>query len=285
MRWLVTGASGFIGSHAVRRLADAGCEVYALARSIGTPESNTVSALKTDLFSLKDFIPDEQIDAVFHAAAVAPTVGQDEDALMQVNADGTRAVAEWSMRHNVPHFFHCSSVSLYGNVSGTVDEQTAVRQPDMYGQSKQAAEDYLCAVRADKGAVMLRLPGVIGQGAHNIWLTQVLELLRSNTRVGYYNPKTHFNNAVHVDDLITFAMQLASREPLAKCEPMVLGAEGAIAIKDLLEQMREWAGSTSILEALEEPRPSFTLDASKAKQYGYVPMKITKMVKDYVESA
>jgi UDP-glucose 4-epimerase len=146
-RVLVTGGSGFIGSHVVDKLEDAGFEprIYDLQPS-PHHEPGTVDTAIGDLFdgeALRAAI--DGCDAVVHLAAYADVgivADQPVDA-EECNARGTMAVLE-AARATGTRVIYCSTIWVYGaSGDGLIDEEAPLGLPDhLYTASKLAGEMY-----------------------------------------------------------------------------------------------------------------------------------------------
>lgn len=142
-RVLVTGAAGFLGSHLVSRLIEAGAEVCALdqpnARGWSRVERETLAAtLRTDVRTLAEPIHDRllgDIDAIFHLAAVG-VVGETGDVreLATGNIDGTLAGLLAAQRLG-SRFLYCGSCFEYGAGAGWT-EQALPAPTTEYGAAK-----------------------------------------------------------------------------------------------------------------------------------------------------
>ena len=141
---LVTGATGFIGSHLALRLAGQGASVRGMARSAAKGiwlSERGVEIVEGDLIDS---------DSLRRAArgcsvvfSVAGWTGQPRtyDAPWQVNVDGTRALVEAAIEAGARRVVHTSSIAAYGPVAeGVVDETWPLRATDAYGASKARSE-------------------------------------------------------------------------------------------------------------------------------------------------
>jgi dihydroflavonol-4-reductase len=95
MRVLVTGASGFVGAHVARRLAERGDEVVGLSRSVPPPEARVAEHVAADLLDVEALRRAvDGCDAVVHVAALYAYDRRDAARMEAVNVEGTRAVLE-----------------------------------------------------------------------------------------------------------------------------------------------------------------------------------------------
>ena len=145
-RVLVTGGSGFIGSHVVDKLRDAGHEpvIYDLRPSPWHDDVETVIGCLSDVDALTDAL--RGCGAVAHLAAAADVdeVQRDPLAAEQANARGTASVLEAARRAEVGRVVYASTVWVYSDCEGThVDEQTPLPAPaHLYTATKLAGEMY-----------------------------------------------------------------------------------------------------------------------------------------------
>lgn len=134
MEYLVTGATGVVGSHLVCHLVEAGHDVVAVTRSRSNAahlpdEITVVEGDITDKESLRE--PMTGVDGVFHIAAWAYLgPGPDNvETAERVNVDGTRNVFELMDELEVPKGVYTSTVGLFSDVQGPVDETDLPDRP------------------------------------------------------------------------------------------------------------------------------------------------------------
>lgn len=139
MRLLLTGASGFIGSHLVKRLRS-DHEVYAMSRcSLGDWFHGEVcrweATERLDLATLPT-----EIDVVCYGATSRRHRDgwAAHDDLMAVNVDGVVPLLDWARQANVRQFIYLSTGSVYG--AGSAEEDARPVPRDFYGASKLAGE-------------------------------------------------------------------------------------------------------------------------------------------------
>ena len=151
---LVTGGAGYIGSHVVRQLGEAGETVISLDNlSMGFREAITAGDLiigDTGDFKLLDKIFSEHdIDTVMHFAAhtIVPESVTDPLKYYSNNTANSRILLECCAKHDVKHFVFSSTAAVYGiPPDGKASEATATLPINPYGTSKLMTEWMLRAI-------------------------------------------------------------------------------------------------------------------------------------------
>src|ERR1700756_5203453 len=144
MKAFVTGATGFVGSHVARALAEQGAELRLLVR----PSSRTdnISDLRAEV-AMGDLCEPESLrtvmsgcEYVFHVAADYRIWVRDPEQMYRANVEGTRAVLQAAMQAGVRRVIYCSSVATMGFTDSEqiVDEETPVLLGDMVGHYKRS---------------------------------------------------------------------------------------------------------------------------------------------------
>jgi dihydroflavonol-4-reductase len=167
---LVTGASGFIGSHVVAALAAAGHEVRAFDRRAPAETPAGVEAVCGDV--LDDDALARAVhgcDAVFHLAALYSYARAHARAMQAVNVDGTRAVLDAAARAGVRRVVHTSSCATCGPVAGRAateaDEPPAWELAVPYKRTKLEGERLaLGAARNGLDVVVVNPTTPVGPG-------------------------------------------------------------------------------------------------------------------------
>src|SRR5947207_9198656 len=140
----VTGATGFVGSHVARALAEQGAGLRLLVRA----NSNTknIADLKADLVTgdLRDPASLEkgiaECDVVFHVAADYRLWVRDPEEMYRSNVEGTRAILEAARKNGVRRVVYTSSVATMGFTSNgqSADENSPVSLDNMIGPYKRS---------------------------------------------------------------------------------------------------------------------------------------------------
>ena len=151
MKVLVTGGAGFIGSHLVDLLVDAGHDVTVLDNfSTGRPENldhhmNQIRLVKCDI-SMPGAWFDElrEVKWVFHLAALADIVPsiQNPTGYFRANVDGTFNLLQAAKAEGVERFIYSASSSCYGIPDGyPTNEFAEIRPQYPYALTKRMGEE------------------------------------------------------------------------------------------------------------------------------------------------
>lgn len=242
-RFLITGASGFIGRRVLATLSGQGHRCRRLVRR-ADPDPAAVRADLADPSALLAACAD--IDCVIHCAGFAHAFAarsSDETHLhWQVNFAGTRNLVEAAGRAGVKRFVFLSSVKAMAEPGDACADEDFPGEPESaYGLAKKAAE---AAVR-DAGrsygmhVVNLRLSMVYGAGGRGN-----LERMARLVRKGLFPPLPENGNRrslVHVDDVVGAILAVASDARAAGQTYIVCGPE-APSGRQLFDAIREVSG-------------------------------------------
>ena len=173
MKAFVTGGSGFIGQHVIRKLIQRGYDVHALARS--SQSADIVSSLGasvvrgdiTDVESMREGMTGS--DVVFHIAAWYKIGADDWIKAETINVGGTRKVLRLAHELGVPKIIYTSTIVVFGDTKGElVDESYFQGAPFLseYDRTKWLAHYKVAEPLIEKGApITIVIPGgVYGPG-------------------------------------------------------------------------------------------------------------------------
>jgi len=286
---LVTGGSGFVGSHLAGRLAAAGAWVRALVRRRGEYpglSSPNVSQMEGD------FVDPETArracDGMAFVVHSAATIGSDLADARRVNAGGTAALAAAAREAGCRRFVHVSTISVYDwERGGSVFDETAPLKTvekayphtpaasPHYGLSKAEAERALQAeMERGLAATILRLGAVLGVHPNSSWAVLVPAKIREgqvSLAGGSALPWTHVEN-------VGLAMELALSNPAAVGRAYNV-VDGHIPWRRYVEDVRSWfpdAPPAPGADEPETPQGSFVSHCSNDRiraELGYAPLR------------
>ena len=227
MRALVTGATGFVGSHLVDALQRRGATVTALARSAEKAASLTSQGVRVVAGHLHDETALLQAardqDVVYHVAGVV--AARNEAEFLRANRDGTKHVVAAAESAGTRNFVLVSSLAAGGpSPRGlALDGSEPPRPVTSYGKSKLASEEVVRSSRLQWSIV--RPPMVYGPRDREV--LKVFRLVRYGI-APLFGDGTQELSAIHAADLAN-ALVLASEAPTGKtyvaCHPEIFTSE------------------------------------------------------------
>ncbi len=246
-RVVVTGGTGFLGSHLVRRLLREGAEVHVVSRSITPKRSGRAAGVPvwhpldlTEKAEPARVLALIRPDVVFHLAAYGTSPAQSDAELMaRVNTCGTLYLLEACRRAGRPLVIHASSCSerALADLSDYSDQRT------LYAATKLAATG-ICQAYDREGivpCVIARLFTVYGPGepSHRLIPTVARALLRGETpHVSAGDQRRDF---IYVDDVIEGLLHLACA-PSAPGQLIEIGTGKGISVHDVVETLVRLSG-------------------------------------------
>ena len=140
----VTGATGFVGSHVARVLAEQGAALRLLVRA--GSDTRNIEGLNAErvVGDLRDPASIERAmagcDTVFHVAADYRLWVRDPEQMYRANVEGTRAILDAARKNKVRRVVHTSSVATMGFTSNghLADEDSPVKLQSMIGPYKRS---------------------------------------------------------------------------------------------------------------------------------------------------
>lgn len=207
---LVTGATGFIGRAVCRALAAAGHSVRAGGRRPALPPDPGAPRITTQRLDLDrpEDLPAALagVDAIVHAA-----YGRLEAMPRQL-----AGLLEEAERAGVSRFIHFSSIAIYGNATGQVDETRAPEPPfGPYERAKLACEEKLRAwARPGRSAIALR-PGIVYGPGGALWNEKIERRIRAGAWGTFGRQGEGAAALVHVEDVASAVAAALAASPEA----------------------------------------------------------------------
>ena len=183
---VIFGGAGFIGSHLARAHEDAGDRVV-----VADLHPKAAHHVQVDVRDRVRLELDQPPARVYNLAAVHRTPGHAPSEYYETNVAGAINVCRWMTEVGAGNCTFTSSISVYGHVSGSVDERVAPAPVSDYGKSKLLAEAVHeeWAKGATERAVQIVRPAVIfGQGEGGNF-TRLARALRAGRFVIPGNPQ------------------------------------------------------------------------------------------------
>jgi dihydroflavonol-4-reductase len=245
---LVTGATGFIGSHLVELLLKQKYAVRVLLRKTSDTawlEGLPVEFVYGDLFDADALARAVTgVDYVFHSAGV--TKAKTEQEYYRGNTDGVMNMLEAVSRHctEVKRFVQISSQTAAGPSPGAapVTEDVPPHPITTYGKSKLKAEQ-ICAEFMDRIPItILRPPAVYGPRDKDIYEFFNTMSKGLQPMVGM---KEKFVSLIHVGDLVR-GFILAAESDRARGETYFISSDRVYGWKEVGEVSRQALGKSAV---------------------------------------
>ena len=271
-RYVVTGATGFLGGALTEALLSAGHEVTALGRNRDRLVYLRSLGALADMMELEEDVGNlankfgTKPDAVIHCAALSRAWGP-ASAFERVNVRGTSRVVQAALLGECRHFVSISSPSIMFRL----EDRLKVREDEIppmpinaYARSKGAAE-VLVKAADPMPRTILRPRAIYGIGD----VTLLPRLGNACRRpIPYVNDGRAATDPTHVDDVVGAIRGVLDHGPPAECRTYNISGGVAVPIWTLIRRAAEKLGLT--------PRPwAMSADAALALARGaetFMPM-------------
>jgi dihydroflavonol-4-reductase len=257
MRVFVTGGTGFIGGHVVRKLRERGDEVRALVRSPdkGAALTELGCELVAGTLSSKDAIRTgmEGCDAAIHGAAVYEVgiPSSEHRAMYEANVIGTDNVLRATLEAKLDRVVYISTVGAFGNTKGRVVDESyqhpGTGYTSYYEETKVEAHRLATRLIAEEAlpCVIVQPGGVYGPDDHSALGRQMNQFLAGRMPLIAF-PELGFN-MVHVDDVAAGVLLALDQGKIG--EAYVLGGQ-ITTMRELIQTLARVAGKKAPKRAL-----------------------------------
>lgn len=234
---LVTGASGFTGSVLVRKLAEAGANVRAIARK--SSNIDHLRDLNIQWFIGEVFDPEvvkhatEGVEYIFHVAAAFRQAKVKKQDYYNVHVQSTKLLASAALNNpNFKRFIHVSTIGVHGHIDHPpADENYRFAPGDDYQITKAEAELWFreFATKNNLPFSVIRPSAIYGPGDRRL-----LKLFKMATKPLFplLGSGKCLYHLIHVEDLCE-AMILAAVHPNANGEVFIVGDESPIPTEEI----------------------------------------------------
>jgi nucleoside-diphosphate-sugar epimerase len=251
MRLLVTGGTGFIGSHLAEEGRRRSADVVVLGLT-NRPEEMANAELLTRMGAevLSGSITDAELcrrasrgaTHVFHLAVAMREGGKRDEFFESINLDGTRHLLEAASVQRVERFVYCSTIGIYGHrAPGITREDSPLAPGNIYERTKVAAERLVreFAEKCALPAVVLRPADVYGPRDQRL-----LKLFKgvSRGRFPLFGSGSGRRHMVYVDDVVSAFFKACERDT-AVGEGLIIAGPRPCTLRELVEEVTRATGS------------------------------------------
>jgi nucleoside-diphosphate-sugar epimerase len=238
MKCLVTGGTGFTGSHLTRRLLQKGHQVVALDNQ---PGLFFAELKKLGAEILIGSVSDRQVvdravqgcEVVHHVAAAFRKVNLPKKVYWDVNVEGTRYLLQAALDRRVRKFVNCSTCGVHGDIKGDQANENSPIAPEDYYQYTKYEGEKVVAEFVDKGMsiVTLRPTAIYGPGDPERFL--MLFKMVSNGRFLMFGSGEAHYHPLYIENLVD-AFELAAAADNGRGQAYLIGDERHYSLNELV---------------------------------------------------
>ena len=241
MRILITGGSGFIGTHLIKKLSSDGHDIYNLDK-INSP------ALPPDKQKIIDILDIDvndvffdNIDTIIHLAGMVSVPKSFEDPINSFgnNTFCTIKLLSAAHLHKIKKFIFSSSAAVYGSKEGAVSETDITEPNSPYGLDKLASEKYIQMYCQQWGIdyLIFRFFNVYGEGQNPQYAGVIsafnVAAQKKNPLI-VYGDGEQTRDFISVNDVCNYVSRLIIT--VVKNEIFNVGTGNSISINSLAKQ-------------------------------------------------
>jgi nucleoside-diphosphate-sugar epimerase len=227
---LITGTSGFIGSHLMKKLPD----------HISVLEND---GKNVDLRFRNEVLKMKKVDIVIHLAGKIPSEKNfSKNIFFEHNVLGTLNVLEYCVKNKIKKMIYVSSY-IYGNPKkNPINEKEIIQPHNTYTKSKSLAEE-LCKIYGEKfgiNLIILRPFNIFGSSLKNNFLiSNILKSIKNNKSITIVN-KNDKRDYLYIDDFVDAIIKMIDYD--CNFEIFNVGSGKCISFEKLVNLFEQKSG-------------------------------------------
>lgn len=249
---LVTGASGFLGTHLIRKLNTGDLNIRPVFRNTLISGTGVIIQTINGDTNWNNALSD--INVVIHCAArvhiMNETVGDPLEAFREVNLHGTLALAKAAAAAGVIRFIFVSSIKVNGESTTNRAPYKSSDEPspeDPYGVSKAEAEEGIKLIADETGmeVVIIRPPLVYGPGVKANFAA-MLKLTSTGIPLPFGCINQNKRSMVYVENLISLIVECISN-PNAANQTFLVSDDHDLSTKEFVKGLSVGLGKSGLM--------------------------------------
>lgn len=181
----------------------------------------------------------KDIDVIYHLAAAQHEMNIPDQVFYQVNVEGTENLLGNAILAGVKRFLHGSTIGVYGDMRGEIDETTPTKPDNIYGRSKLEGEKVVLNCRHNIPVTIIRICEVYGPSDRR--LLKLFKAVKKNMFPIIGDGK-NLHHLIFVDDLIDGFFKAMDTEKAAG-EIFVLGGREVLTTREIVETVARVVGA------------------------------------------
>ena len=274
MKILVTGGAGFIGSHLVKALIEAGHQVVVadiLLRGNKIEKSvfEKIEFHNVDVRNAEKMIElSKGCSLIIHFAAVlgVDVVADNPVETMDTEIIGTRNICNAAILNGIDQIMYASTSGVYGHsaIDQTVTETINVDPRTSYAIAKRYNEIYLAALNQEKGlnSISIRFFNIYGPRQDNrMVIPRFVEQAEKNEPITVYGSGNQTRDFTYVADAVKACLLLM--ENIKGSEIYNIANENEMSILELAETIKKIYNSKSVVELVNSPSKRYDFEVGR----------------------
>lgn len=245
--YLITGGAGFFGTILKQHLLEQGAQCVSIDIKPDSFKHQNFKAYRGDINDnrlMKKIFSAHKFDAIFHCAALLAHVKKDLKKLWHANVDGTENVCKYAVKNNIKKIIFISSNCLWAkNFDKPVTEQEPPSPIEIYGKSKQKAEQILYSYQSKIDSIIFRSPTIMDEGRLGL-LGILFEFIDENRKLPIVGDGNNRYQFIYAKDLARACEQALA---VKKTEIYNIGSDNVKTFNEVYTYVIRKSGSKSRL--------------------------------------
>lgn len=283
MRLFITGGGGFAGRNISEYFIQSGNKVVATYRTGHPQRIPGVQYVRQELS--EEIKIEGHFDAIIHTAVSKSGKELPVTDYVRDNVESAKNIVCFARKNGIRTVIYFSTRTVYGEIrKKEIFEENDIINPNKYGATKRIAEQIFQEAK-DLNTIGLRIPNIIGPGAHDIWLTDITSKIQKNesVEISDYNTK----NLVAIGDVSKFIDKLVKQSlngTYFKYNIINLSCAETVNNLEIAEHIRQKLGSSSNIIKTRPSSGLFWLNSEKAVEMGFRSSSPIEIIDSYIDS-